>query len=102
MATLATLASYLCNFPPVSFTEFISLSLGTKVAQAAGDQRRIFIAQFRPDSTTKFVSCGVKHVRFWNLVGTQLVNKKGNIPKTLDVSMQTMLSLAFAPVSQYY
>lgn len=66
-----------------------------------GDQRRIFLAQFLPDSSTKFVSCGVKHVRFWNLVGTQLVNKKGHIPKSLDASMQTMLSLAFAPVSSH-
>ena len=71
------------------------------MAQETGDQRRIFIAQFRPDSCTKFVSCGVKHVRFWNLVGTQLVNKKGHIPKAVGATMQTMLSLAFAPVSQW-
>ena len=65
----------------------------------SGDQRRIFIAQFVPNSSTKFVSCGVKHVRFWSLVGTQLLSKKGYIPKTVDAAMQTMLSLAFAPVS---
>ena len=69
------------------------------VAQVSGDQRRIFIAQFVPNSSTKFVSCGVKHVRFWSLVGTQLLSKKGYIPKTVDAAMQTMLSLAFAPVS---
>ena len=70
------------------------------IAKETGDHRRIFTAMFKPDSSTKFVSCGVKHVRFWNLVGTQLVNKKGHIPKTVGASMQTMLSLAFAPVSK--
>jgi len=71
------------------------------VAQESGGQRRIFIAQFVPNSSTKFVSCGVKHVRFWNLVGTQLVSKRGHIPRGTDASMQTMLSLAFAPVSVF-
>ncbi len=72
---------------------------GAKVAQVSGDQRRIFSAQFRPDSNTKFVSCGVKHVRFWSLVGTELIGKKGYLPKSSGAKMQTMLSLAFAPVS---
>ena len=71
---------------------------GRKVAQASGAQQRIFVAQFLPDSSCKFVSCGVKHVRFWSLVGTQLTSKRGHIPTTLNTRMQTMLSLAFAPV----
>ena len=71
------------------------------MAQVSGDEHRIFVAQFRPDSSTKFVSCGVKHVRFWNLVGTELMNRKGHIPSAVGASMQTMLSVAFAPVSGY-
>ena len=76
-----------------------TLYTGTKVAQAEGGHRRTFLAQFRPDSSTKFVSCGVKHVRFWTLAGTQLISKQGALPKSLGAHMQTMLSLAFAPVN---
>ena len=68
------------------------------MAQVSGDHRKIFCAQFRPDSNTKFVSCGTKHVRFWNLVGAELVSKRGFLPRSTGASMQTMLSLAFAPV----
>ena len=71
---------------------------GSKVAQTSGDKRRVFLAQFRPDSDTQFVSCGVKHVRFWNLAGTRLLSQRGSLPKTCGASMQTMLSLAFAQV----
>lgn len=85
--------------------ELVNLSpslTGTRIAKVAGDQRRIFIAQFRPDSNNKFVSCGVKHVQFWTLAGTQLISKKGVVPKAVGgASMQTMLSLAFAAVSLY-
>ena len=71
------------------------------MAQAAGDQRRVFLAQFRPDSSTQFVSCGVKHVRFWNLAGTQLLSQRGSLPKSVGAQMQTMLSLAFAQVWEW-
>ena len=71
---------------------------GSKVAQAEGGHRRVFLALFRPDSNTKFVSCGVKHVRFWTLAGTQLISKRGTLPASLGAHMQTMLSLAFATV----
>uniref|UniRef100_A0A3B4AAR7 EMAP like 5 n=1 Tax=Periophthalmus magnuspinnatus TaxID=409849 RepID=A0A3B4AAR7_9GOBI len=42
---------------------------GAKVATHIGHTQRIFVAEFRPDSDTHFVSVGIKHVRFWTLAG---------------------------------
>ena len=71
------------------------------MAQASGSINRIFHVQFRPDSTNKFVTVGVKHVRFWSLTGSRLLSKRGvvNMSPGSDYRMQTMLSIAFAPVS---
>jgi len=69
---------------------------GSKVATAVGHSQRIFVAEFRPDSDTSFVTCGVKHVMFWTVAGGSLVGKKGilSLPDQ-DVKLQTMLSVAF-------
>ena len=81
----------------------ICLPIGTKVASGPGHSQRIFLAEFRPDSDSQFVSVGVKHIKFWTVAGGQLLAKKGilaavpecpNMPK-----MQTMLSVAFGAVS---
>ena len=71
------------------------------MAQSSGSVNRIFLAQFRPDSTNKFVSVGVQHVRFWSLAGSKLLSKRGtiNVSSKTDYKLQTMLSIAFAPVS---
>ena len=71
------------------------------MAQSSGSVNRIFLAQFRPDSTNKFVSVGVQHVRFWSLAGSKLLSKRGtiNVSTKTDYKLQTMLSIAFAPVS---
>ena len=78
--------------------------VGTKLAQSSGSVNRIFMAQFRPDSTDKFVTVGIQHVKFWSLVGSKLLSKRGavNISSASDYKMQTMLSIAFAPVSQIH
>ncbi|OXB75364.1 UNVERIFIED_CONTAM: hypothetical protein H355_009518, partial [Colinus virginianus] len=68
---------------------------GAKVASRAGHNQRIFVAEFRPDSDTQFVSVGVKHVRFWTLAGRALLSKKGLLSSIEDARMQTMLSVAF-------
>ncbi|XP_077993248.1 echinoderm microtubule-associated protein-like 6 [Glandiceps talaboti] len=72
---------------------------GTKVATSVGDAKRILVGEFRPDSDSQFVTVGSKHVKFWNLAGSQLLGKKGVMTNagqgTEDVKMQTMLSLAF-------
>lgn len=71
------------------------------MAQSAGSINRIFQACFRPDSTNKFVTIGIRHVKFWSLAGSKLLGKRA----TMSVrggeghKLQTMLSLAFAPVS---
>jgi microtubule-associated protein-like 6 len=73
----------------------------TKLASSSGSSERIFVAEFRPDSDTHFVTCGVKHVKFWTVAGNQLVGQRGllgsNAQDTGDdpVKMQTMLSVAF-------
>lgn len=72
---------------------------GAKVASRAGHTQRIFVAEFRPDSDTQFVSVGIKHVRFWTLAGRALLSKKGVLSSIEDARMQTMLSVAFGAVS---
>lgn len=92
----SSLPSFLSSL--VGFT--FSLA-GYKMAQASGSVNRIFLAQFRPDSTNKFVSVGMRHVRFWSLVGSRLLSKRGSfVSYAGSQKMQTMLSLAFAPVSK--
>ncbi|XP_075303783.1 echinoderm microtubule-associated protein-like 5 [Odontesthes bonariensis] len=68
---------------------------GAKVASRIGHSQRIFVAEFRPDSDTTFVSVGIKHVRFWTLAGRALLCKKGVLSTIEDARMQTMLSVAF-------
>uniref|UniRef100_A0A8C7F8N6 EMAP like 5 n=1 Tax=Oncorhynchus kisutch TaxID=8019 RepID=A0A8C7F8N6_ONCKI len=68
---------------------------GANVASRSGHIQRIFVAEFRPDSDTQFVSVGVKHVRFWTLAGRSLLSKKGMMSNIEDARMQTMLSVAF-------
>ncbi|XP_011939019.1 PREDICTED: echinoderm microtubule-associated protein-like 5 isoform X7 [Cercocebus atys] len=68
---------------------------GAKIASRAGHNQRIFVAEFRPDSDTQFVSVGVKHVKFWTLAGRALLSKKGLLSTLEDARMQTMLAIAF-------
>ncbi|XP_078516147.1 echinoderm microtubule-associated protein-like 5 isoform X2 [Lissotriton helveticus] len=68
---------------------------GAKIATRSGHNHRIFVAEFRPDSDTQFVSVGVKHVRFWTLAGRALLSKKGMLSSIEDARMQTMLAVAF-------
>ena len=77
------------------------------MAGANGHTQRIFVAQFRPDSDSQFVTCGVKHVKFWSLAGGQLVGKRGVVAtpagedSATQLRMQTMLSVAFGAVSLF-
>ncbi|XP_016361551.1 echinoderm microtubule-associated protein-like 5 isoform X5 [Sinocyclocheilus anshuiensis] len=71
---------------------------GAKVACRTGHTQRIFVAEFRPDSDTQFVSVGIKHVRFWTLAGRALLSKKGVLSSIEEARMQTMLSVAFGAV----
>lgn len=73
--------------------------VGSKVSSKAGHTDRIFVVEFRPDSDTQFVSVGIKHIKFWTLVGGSLLYKKGVIGAVEEARMQTMLSVAFGAVS---
>uniref|UniRef100_A0A8C2DMI7 EMAP like 6 n=1 Tax=Cyprinus carpio TaxID=7962 RepID=A0A8C2DMI7_CYPCA len=68
---------------------------GSRVCSKGGHSDRIFVVEFRPDSDTQFVSVGIKHIKFWTLVGGSLLYKKGVIGAVEDGRMQTMLSVAF-------
>ncbi|XP_041920805.1 echinoderm microtubule-associated protein-like 6 isoform X3 [Alosa alosa] len=69
---------------------------GAKVTSKGGHADRIFVAEFRPDSDSQFVSVGIKHIKFWTLVGGSLMYKKGVVGGVVDdARMQTMLSVAF-------
>uniref|UniRef100_A0A3Q3FEP0 EMAP like 6 n=1 Tax=Labrus bergylta TaxID=56723 RepID=A0A3Q3FEP0_9LABR len=68
---------------------------GSKVTSKGGHAERILVVEFRPDSDSQFVSVGIKHIKFWTLVGGSLVYKKGVIGSVEDGRMQTMLSVAF-------
>lgn len=72
--------------------------LGAKIASRAGHNQRIFVAEFRPDSDSQFVSVGVKHVKFWTLAGRALLSKKGLLSALEGARMQTMLAVAFGAV----
>lgn len=84
------------------------MPIGSKLGSAEGHTERIFVAQFRPDSDSHFVTCGVKHVKFWTLAGGQLIGKRGIISSVQGGSseeqtkLQTMLSVAFGAVSFRY
>lgn len=82
----------------VAFAALLGFS-GANVAGRMGHTQRIFVAEFRPDSDTHFVSVGIKHVRFWTLAGRALLSKKGVLSSIEDARMQTMLSVAFGAVS---
>lgn len=92
--------STFCLKPPVFHCSPLCSS-GAKVASWIGHTQRIFVAEFRPDSDTHFVSVGIKHVRFWTLAGRALLSKKGVLSSIEDARMQTMLSIAFGAVSAY-
>ena len=77
---------------------------GTRIATSHDHNERILYAQFRPDSNAHFVTVGVKHVKFWTVAGGALLGKRGVFSQAVSedpssLKMQTMLSIAFAPVS---
>jgi hypothetical protein len=41
----------------------------------------------------QFVTCGIKHLRFWTLAGSQVTSKRGILGR--GERMQTMTSLGF-------
>ncbi|XP_072318733.1 echinoderm microtubule-associated protein-like 6, partial [Eucyclogobius newberryi] len=68
---------------------------GSVMTSRGGHRERVFVAEFRPDSDSQFVSVGVKHVKFWSVVGGALIYKKGLNACKDGATSQTMLALAF-------
>ncbi|CAF0889090.1 unnamed protein product [Brachionus calyciflorus] len=66
---------------------------GKILAKSTGHQERVFDLQFNPYVENSLISCGVKQISFWNLIGNTLQKKKGLFGKTKDI--QTMFTLAF-------
>eukprot|EP01135_Chromosphaera_perkinsii_P001223 Nk52_evm22s162 gene=Nk52_evmTU22s162 len=73
---------------------------GTMIASCRGSKDRIFDVQFSPYEANSIVSCGVKHIKFWDLSGNSLLAKKGVFGKTGEV--QSLLCLAFGPDNVTY
>jgi len=70
-------------------------SEGSRVCSHVTGNKRIFAAQFRPDSDIHFVTVGVKHVCFWQVCGSAMLSKRGVLGATEGIKAQTMLSIAF-------
>jgi WD40 repeat protein len=64
------------------------------LAKSSGHQEKVFDLQFSPFADNGLVSCGVKQISFWTLIGNTLSKKKGLFGNTKDI--QTMFCLAFS------
>jgi microtubule-associated protein-like 6 len=62
--------------------------------------KKVFDLQFSPFGDNALVSCGVKQISFWTLIGNTLQKKKGIFGKTKDI--QTMFCLAFSKEKDVY
>ena len=58
----------------------------------------MFDLQFSPFKENFLVSCGVKQITFWTLIGNTLQKKKGIFGQTKNIT--TMFSLAFCTIDQ--
>ncbi|KAJ4919988.1 hypothetical protein JOQ06_006466, partial [Pogonophryne albipinna] len=67
---------------------------GRVLATTTGHSDRIFDVAWDPIQTSRLVSCGVKHIKFWTLCGNALTPKKGVFGKTGD--LQTILCVSTA------
>ena len=50
-------------------------------ASSKGDKAKVLDVIFAPGSTTEFVTCGIKHVKFWSVQGLNVSGKKGIMGK---------------------
>lgn len=75
-------------------------SNGELLASFRGPHQRIFVAEFRPDSEHEFVTCGVKHIKFWSVAGNQLVGYRGRFQA--GKPKRSMLSVAFGDKNVTY
>eukprot|EP00051_Salpingoeca_urceolata_P007134 m.94665 g.94665 ORF g.94665 m.94665 type:complete len:1961 (-) comp15130_c0_seq1:316-6198(-) len=73
---------------------------GNLLASSSGSDRRIFVIKFRPDNDHEFVTCGVKHIKFWTVAGNQLLARRGIVSHSQK--LPTMLSVAFGPSEMTY
>lgn len=73
---------------------------GKMLAKSTGHQERVFDLQFSPYKENALVSCGVKQISFWTLIGNTLQKKKGLFGQVKDI--QTMFSLTFSKENDNY
>jgi echinoderm microtubule-associated protein-like 6 len=66
---------------------------GKLLAKSTGHQERVFDLQFSPTKENCLVSCGIKHMSFWSLIGNTLKKKNGLFGNIKD--MQTMFCFTF-------
>lgn len=88
----------------LTLATFFFLILGKILATTTGYRNRLFKGVFRPDSDIHFVTVGIKHVKFWTLVGSQLHGHKGVLNIASEGqneshgALKTMLSVMFGKV----
>ncbi|KAK3093757.1 hypothetical protein FSP39_019782 [Pinctada imbricata] len=73
---------------------------GRILATVRGHNDRVFDIQFSPYMPNRIVSCGVKHIKFWDICGNALTSKKGVFGKTGEI--QSILCAAFGPEDTTY
>jgi WD40 repeat protein len=73
---------------------------GKILAKSTGHQERVFDLQFNPYKENALVSCGIKQISFWNLIGNTLQKKKGIFGQVKDI--QTMFCMAFSKEKEIY
>ena len=75
---------------------------GKLLAKSTGHQEKVFDLQFDlfKENTDSLVSCGVKQISFWNLIGNTLQKKKGIFGNIKDI--QTMFCVGFGKSKNTY
>ncbi|KAI6648377.1 Echinoderm microtubule-associated protein-like 6 [Oopsacas minuta] len=67
---------------------------GQLLASVVGHKDRIFMIRWNPYQDGQLVTVGVKHLKFWNRVGSTMKSNRGILPK--DKKNTTLLSIAFS------
>ena len=71
---------------------------GAQLAHARGHKDKIFDVRWDPNEDGRFVTVGMKHIKFWKKVGSGFTSKRGIFGRKGKID--TMLSLAFTPDGQ--
>eukprot|EP01116_Phalansterium_solitarium_P002565 TRINITY_DN1264_c2_g1_i5.p1 TRINITY_DN1264_c2_g1~~TRINITY_DN1264_c2_g1_i5.p1 ORF type:complete len:658 (+),score=335.13 TRINITY_DN1264_c2_g1_i5:2551-4524(+) len=66
---------------------------GVKIADGRASGDKVLTVDFDPNDSTRFVTTGIKHVKFWQIAGNALLSKQGIFGQQFKA--QTQLSVVF-------